>query len=86
MLLFSVPDAPGFAPSTVPLGGTGSTVPLTGTASTGTGVSRWNFLTVSFYKPYFDVDTMDVVERLRDSVFPFPKSHFLEMTALNPDM
>ncbi|CAL9155804.1 uncharacterized protein LOC135587713 [Musa acuminata AAA Group] len=41
--------------------------------------------TVSAYKPYFDVDTADVVERIRDSLFPF-RGNFTEKTADNPDL
>ncbi|RWW11200.1 hypothetical protein BHE74_00011103 [Ensete ventricosum] len=41
--------------------------------------------TVGAYKPYFDVDTADVVERIRDSLFPF-KGNFTEKTADNPDL
>ena len=47
---------------------------------------RWGFLSVAFYRPYFDVDTVDVVERVRDSLLPWPRSNFLEKTSLNPDM
>eukprot|EP00271_Cylindrocystis_brebissonii_P002946 TRINITY_DN13691_c0_g1_i1.p1 TRINITY_DN13691_c0_g1~~TRINITY_DN13691_c0_g1_i1.p1 ORF type:complete len:291 (-),score=65.43 TRINITY_DN13691_c0_g1_i1:343-1215(-) len=48
--------------------------------------SRWGLLTIGYYRPYFDVDTIDVLERIRDSLFPFPRSNFLEKTSLNPDM
>lgn len=41
--------------------------------------------TVDAYKPYFDVDTTDVVERIKESLFPF-KASFTEMTANNPDL
>ncbi|MED6181990.1 hypothetical protein PIB30_024619 [Stylosanthes scabra] len=37
------------------------------------------------YKPYFDVDTSDVVERIIDSLFPF-RGTFTEKTASNPDL
>lgn len=37
------------------------------------------------YKPYFDVDTSDVLERIKDSLFPF-KGSFTEKTQDNPDL
>lgn len=41
--------------------------------------------TVGAYKPYFDVDTSDVMDRIRESLFPF-KGSFTEKTANNPDL
>lgn len=41
--------------------------------------------TVGAYKPYFDVDTSDVLERIKDSLFPF-KGNFAEKTGNNPDL
>ncbi|XP_050275769.1 uncharacterized protein LOC126717870 [Quercus robur] len=41
--------------------------------------------TVASYKPYFDVDTTDVVERIKDSLFPF-RGTFNEKTSSNPDL
>ncbi|KAA8536877.1 hypothetical protein F0562_029355 [Nyssa sinensis] len=41
--------------------------------------------TIGAYKPYFDVDTSDVLERIKDSLFPF-KGSFSEKTANNPDL
>ncbi|CAL1407322.1 unnamed protein product [Linum trigynum] len=40
---------------------------------------------VASYKPYFDVDTVDVLERIKDSLFPFNGS-FNEKTTNNPDL
>lgn len=40
---------------------------------------------VAFYKPYFDVDTSDIVERIKDSLIPFTGS-FSEKTASSPDL
>ncbi|EFJ10174.1 hypothetical protein SELMODRAFT_447419 [Selaginella moellendorffii] len=37
------------------------------------------------YRPYFNVDTSDVVQRVGDSLVPF-KGDFVEKTATNPDM
>ncbi|KAK9292649.1 hypothetical protein L1049_020626 [Liquidambar formosana] len=41
--------------------------------------------TIAAYKPYFDVDTSDVLDRIKDSLFPF-KGSFSEKTASNPDL
>lgn len=41
--------------------------------------------TVAAYKPYFDVDTSDVLERIKESLFPF-KGSFTEMISNNPDL
>ncbi|ESW16729.1 hypothetical protein PHAVU_007G180400 [Phaseolus vulgaris] len=37
------------------------------------------------YKPYFDIDTIDVLERIKDSLYPF-NGAFNEKTASNPDL
>ncbi|CAA0839243.1 Integral membrane Yip1 family protein [Striga hermonthica] len=41
--------------------------------------------TIAAYRPYFDVDTSDVLERIRDSLFPF-RGSFSEKTASSPDL
>jgi len=41
--------------------------------------------TIAAYKPYFDVDTTEVLERIKDSLFPF-RGTFTEKTANNPDL
>lgn len=41
--------------------------------------------TVGAYKPYFDVDTSDVLDRIKESLFPF-KGSFTEKTSENPDL
>lgn len=41
--------------------------------------------TIAAYQPYFDVDTSDVLERIKDSLFPF-RGSFNEKTASNPDL
>ncbi|XP_076936038.1 uncharacterized protein LOC143602977 [Bidens hawaiensis] len=41
--------------------------------------------TVTAYQPYFDVDTSDILERIKDSLFPF-KGDFNEKTAGSPDL
>ncbi|KAJ0080125.1 hypothetical protein Patl1_22644 [Pistacia atlantica] len=40
---------------------------------------------IATYKPYFDIDTADVLDRIKDSLFPFRDS-FNEKTASNPDL
>lgn len=37
------------------------------------------------YRPYFNVDTSDVLDRIKDSLFPF-RGDFVEKTSHNPDM
>ena len=41
--------------------------------------------TVGAYKPFFDVDTSDVMDRLKESLFPF-RGTFTEKTADKPDL
>lgn len=41
--------------------------------------------TIAAYKPYFDVDTSDVLERIVESLVPF-KAAFAEKTQDNPDL
>ncbi|KAJ0464787.1 putative Yip1 domain, protein Yip5/YIPF1/YIPF2 [Helianthus annuus] len=41
--------------------------------------------TVTAYQPYFDVDTSDILERIKESLFPF-KGTFNEKTANRPDL
>lgn len=43
------------------------------------------FFSVHAYRPYFNVDTSDVVQRIVDSVFPL-RGDFVEKTSHNPDM
>ncbi|KAL3728272.1 hypothetical protein ACJRO7_032943 [Eucalyptus globulus] len=48
--------------------------------------SGWfGWFSVASYKPYFDVDTSDVLERIKDSLFPF-RGSFNEKTSSNPDL
>lgn len=60
-----------------PVAGGGSDEPQSG------GWMR--IFTVAAYKPYFDVDTSDVLERIKDSLIPF-RGNFTEKTANNPDL
>ncbi|XP_031101598.1 protein YIPF1 homolog [Ipomoea triloba] len=48
--------------------------------------SGWlSVFTIAAYKPYFDVDTSDVLERIKDSLFPFSGA-FTEKTSSSPDL
>ncbi|RAL39423.1 hypothetical protein DM860_002956 [Cuscuta australis] len=48
--------------------------------------SGWlSAFTVAAYKPYFDVDTSDVLERIKDSLIPFGGA-FTEKTSSSPDL
>ncbi|KAG8100709.1 hypothetical protein GUJ93_ZPchr0013g34079 [Zizania palustris] len=63
------------------LGGRGG-----GTGSDDAGQGGWfRMFSVAVYKPYFDVDTSDVVERIWELVFPF-RGTFTEKTSENPDL
>lgn len=64
--------------------------PANGTSSGGNAPAApsagfMSFFSVQAYRPYFNVDTSDVVERIRDSVLPF-RGDFVEKTSHNPDM
>ncbi|MQM04472.1 hypothetical protein Taro_037269 [Colocasia esculenta] len=60
--------------------------PASGSSSEGPQTGSWmRAFTVGTYKPYFDVDTSDVLERIKDSLFPF-KGNFTEKTGNNPDL
>jgi hypothetical protein len=57
-----------------------------GAGSDDAGQGGWfRMFSVAAYKPYFDVDTSDVVERIWESVFPF-RGTFTEKTSENPDL
>lgn len=45
----------------------------------------FSMFSVAAYKQYFDVDTTDVLERIKDSLFPF-RGSFNEKTTDNPDL
>eukprot|EP01018_Ginkgo_biloba_P027168 Gb_35618 [translate_table: standard] len=48
--------------------------------------SGWQrYFSVTPYQPYFNVDTSDVLERIRDSLVPY-KGTFAEKTLHNPDL
>lgn len=45
-----------------------------------------SFWTITYYQPLFDVDTMQVVARVRAALLPRPKGAFFELVAANPDL
>ena len=55
-------------------------------AAAGGGFLSSTFLHVDYYRPYFDVDTQDVVDRLKAAVLPIRASAFADATANNPDL
>ncbi|GAB2277500.1 hypothetical protein Dimus_012207 [Dionaea muscipula] len=58
--------------------------PVTGADESPSG-GWFRAFSVAAYKPYFDVDTSDVLERIKESLFPF-KGSFTEMISDNPDL
>jgi hypothetical protein len=60
--------------------------PVSGSSSDEPQRSGWlQRFTIAAYQPYFDVDTSDVLERIKESLFPF-RGNFTEKTSENPDL
>jgi hypothetical protein len=59
--------------------------PLSGESQEGETKGWQGFFSVTRFAPYFNVDTSDVLERIRDSLLPY-KGDFVEKTGHNPDM
>ncbi|KAL4202466.1 hypothetical protein AMTRI_Chr02g263780 [Amborella trichopoda] len=60
--------------------------PASGNTNNESQPSGWlRMFTVAAYKPYFDVDTSDVLERIKESLIPF-KGSFSEKIVDNPDL
>nr|GEW93510.1 protein YIPF1 homolog [Tanacetum cinerariifolium] len=59
--------------------------PVSGSSDPQQSGGWFKIFTVAAYQPYFDVDTSDVLERIKDSLLPFSGS-FNEKTASNPDL
>ncbi|XP_068660062.1 uncharacterized protein [Aristolochia californica] len=59
--------------------------PVGGSSDEAQSTGWFKTFTIGAYKPYFDVDTSDVLERIKESLFPF-KGTFSEKTADNPDL
>ena len=56
------------------------------TSSDETQQSGWfRTFSIAAYKPYFDVDTSDVIDRIKYTLFPFTGA-FNEKTDGNPDL
>ena len=48
--------------------------------------SGGGFWTIKYYQPLFDVDTVQVLNRIKGSLLPRPKGAFFELVAANPDL
>ncbi|KAH7438033.1 hypothetical protein KP509_05G102000 [Ceratopteris richardii] len=59
--------------------------PLSGVNQDGEPKGWQRFFSVTRFSPYFDVDTSDVLERIRDSLLPY-KGDFVEKVGHNPDI
>jgi len=44
------------------------------------------FWSISYYQPLFDVDTLQVLNRIKGALLPRPKGAFFEVIAANPDL
>lgn len=44
------------------------------------------FWTITYYQPLFDVDTVQVLNRIKGSLLPRPRGAFFELVAANPDL
>lgn len=44
------------------------------------------FWSIKYYQPLFDVDTLQVLNRIKGSMLPRPKGAFFELVAANPDL
>jgi len=56
--------------------------PSAAAASTGSAA----FWTITYYQPLFDVDTVQVLNRVKGSLLPRPRGAFFELIAANPDL
>nr|KAJ0223819.1 hypothetical protein LSAT_V11C200082790 [Lactuca sativa] len=59
--------------------------PVSGSSEAQQSSGWFKVFTVAAYQPYFDVDTFDVLERIKDSLLPFGGS-FNEKATSNPDL
>ena len=44
------------------------------------------FWSIKYYQPLFDVDTLQVLNRIKSALLPRPKGAFFELVAPNPDL
>ena len=66
----------------VELGGAAEDTGLQPESSIGSG----GFWTIKYYQPLFDVDTVQVLNRVKGGLLPRPKGAFFELVANNPDL
>lgn len=59
--------------------------PVSGIHEEGESRGWQGFFSVKRFSPYFNVDTVDVLERIRDSLLPY-KGDFVEKVGHNPDI
>jgi len=45
-----------------------------------------SFWSIKYYQPLFDVDTLQVLNRIKGALLPRPKGAFFEQVAANPDL
>ena len=45
-----------------------------------------SFWSITYYQPLFDVDTLQVLNRIKGALLPRPKGAFFEQIAANPDL
>ena len=45
-----------------------------------------SFWSISYYQPLFDVDTLQVLSRVKGALLPRPKGAFFELITANPDL
>jgi len=50
------------------------------------GPANASFWSITYYQPLFDVDTMQVLNRIKGSLLPRPKGAFWELIGANPDL
>ncbi len=45
-----------------------------------------SFWSIKYYQPLFDVDTLQVLNRIKGSILPRPRGAFLDLVSSNPDL
>lgn len=56
------------------------------TEAGGAPASSGGFWTLKYYQPLFDVDTVQVLNRLKGSLLPRPRGVFFDLISQNPDL
>ncbi len=88
----SVPTSAGAAPSTA--GGIGSSMLKPASMASldsddhaaGNSAANSGFWTLRYYQPLFDVDTVQVLMRIKGSMLPRPRGFFFDLISQNPDL